>query len=82
MTRPATVPERTAPPGLTADELDARAAACYHHAGKWLAATFDLDLIVPRRDALGHAERWAARGLEAERHARMLRRSQDASHHG
>ena len=82
MTKRATALERDTPPGLTPYELEARASACYLHAGKWLAATFDLDLIVARRDAFAHAERWAARGLEAERHARMLRRSSDGSHHG
>lgn len=75
MTNRATVPPREAPPGASADDLDARAAECYRHAGRWLAATFDLDLIVTRRDAFAHAERWAARALEAERQARVLRRT-------
>jgi hypothetical protein len=74
VTAKATVPARDLAPGLSAAELDDRAAECYRHAGRWLAATFDLDLIVHRRDAFAHAERWAARGLQAERQARRERR--------
>ena len=69
------MPSRSARPGMTAVELEERAAECYRHSGMWLAATFDLDLILSRRDALAKAERYAALGLEAEREARRLRRS-------
>ena len=62
-------------PAITPDQLDHRAQHAYYQAGRWLAATFDLDLIGSRRDALAAAEKWAARGLDCERKAREMRRS-------
>jgi len=56
------------------DELDDQARHSFESAGRWLARTFDLETIIDRRNALAHAEQWAARGLECERTAAKLRR--------
>ena len=67
---------------LTPAELDERAATSYEKAGRWLAATFDLDTLGDQRDAMANAESWAAHGLQAERHAARIRKSTEENDNG